>query len=973
VAYRADIEIAVKGATQITNLRQQITALSTGVDNLNKSLRSGTVASIDNFNKLVSTSDRVMRSAVQGTRLQKQAIDTYVRSVAAAEKAENSLQRAIATRRKELGLATATTNAASRSRGGGGGRIGGAISGAVIGGSFPLLFGQGTGAAAGGAIGGLAGGLLGPGGSFAGSLLGTLLGDLASKGNAIKELATDIGFSAEQTQKLQEAFKLAGRDAEKFTAAVQNIRGLGLSIEDQADAIRLVSQLTETYGGRVDKVTTAFANALESGKVTQATINQLTNEGITVQDALAQKYGVSRDAILQMAKDGEISVQALADVLVDMGNKGLQAGQKPKTAFDQFTEALGNTATAVGNVASALLSVLGPAIDAITLKAAAALNALTETINTELLRTTIQNKTGQIVSPERLQEIEKEAMDMAARRFPSKAQGRQLAAGANIISPRAQQEFQILREQGIRNELQRFGYEQGILKVPTTAAPAEIGRIAAPGQLPPSGGKAAKAPADRSKQIFQDILRLQNQIRDASLEQVKVAIDATELAEGEAAALALQLSKFEEVNKLRIDSLNTERELAMAGAETGEHAALINQLYARKLQILQAQSTLEKQQLQRKASEVEVEKQLAAIARQREISTAVRNIRRERFSTELDVAAFTTPSKDIEQQRLVFEQNMRQVDATTDAYNRLKEIEVELSDAKLTTQARNTLEADKATQEAKIAAIQKELALLDQIEQKQLALQQFFTQYGQLISSVSEGIADAVTNGVANMVAGTQTAKQVFAQFLNTVAQALLDTAKKMIATYIAIGIAKIFAGLGGGGGSFKPLTNIEATNFSFNPAGITGGVPGGLFAKGGTFGASGTSKFASGGIVSSPTMFKFADGGTTRTGLMGEAGPEAIMPLRRGANGKLGVEANGLREALDRERSASQNNAPVLNMSFQSTTINGVEYVSRDQLEAAMAETRRQASREGAQRGMSMTLDKLQQSPSTRSRVGMR
>jgi phage-related minor tail protein len=47
---------------------------------------------------------------------------------------------------------------------------------------------------------------------------------------------------------------------------------------------------------------------------------------------------------------------------------------------------------------------------------------------------------------------------------------------------------------------------------------------------------------------------------------------------------------------------------------------------------------------------------------------------------------------------------------------------------------------------------------------------------------------------------------------------------------------------------------------------------------------------FASGGIVSSPTLFKFAGG----TGLMGEAGPEAIMPLKRGRGGKLGVAAGG-------------------------------------------------------------------------------
>jgi phage-related minor tail protein len=140
--------------------------------------------------------------------------------------------------------------------------------------------------------------------------------------------------------------------------------------------------------------------------------------------------------------------------------------------------------------------------------------------------------------------------------------------------------------------------------------------------------------------------------------------------------------------------------------------------------------------------------------------------------------------------------------------------------------------------------------------------------------------------------------------------------------------------------------------------------------ANGATF-SNGIAKFASGGIVSSPTLFKFADGGTTRTGLMGEAGPEAIMPLKRGADGSLGVQANGLREAMNQDR-AGGSGSPVLNMSFQSTNINGVEYVSRDQLEQAMAQTRRDASRDGAKRGMSMTLDKLQQSPSTRRRVGI-
>jgi phage-related minor tail protein len=47
---------------------------------------------------------------------------------------------------------------------------------------------------------------------------------------------------------------------------------------------------------------------------------------------------------------------------------------------------------------------------------------------------------------------------------------------------------------------------------------------------------------------------------------------------------------------------------------------------------------------------------------------------------------------------------------------------------------------------------------------------------------------------------------------------------------------------------------------------------------------------FAAGGIVSSPTLFALRG----RTGLMGEAGPEAIMPLARGPDGKLGVRGQG-------------------------------------------------------------------------------
>lgn len=62
-------------------------------------------------------------------------------------------------------------------------------------------------------------------------------------------------------------------------------------------------------------------------------------------------------------------------------------------------------------------------------------------------------------------------------------------------------------------------------------------------------------------------------------------------------------------------------------------------------------------------------------------------------------------------------------------------------------------------------------------------------------------------------------------------------------------------------------------------------------FANGGAFSGGSPIAFANGGVVGSPTTFPMSGG---KTGLMGEAGPEAIMPLKRGPDGKLGVESNG-------------------------------------------------------------------------------
>lgn len=89
-----------------------------------------------------------------------------------------------------------------------------------------------------------------------------------------------------------------------------------------------------------------------------------------------------------------------------------------------------------------------------------------------------------------------------------------------------------------------------------------------------------------------------------------------------------------------------------------------------------------------------------------------------------------------------------------------------------------------------------------------------------------------------------------------------------------------------------KPLETLLGDAAGNLIGGLTSGlgsaIGGGVaaFAAGGVPGR--VMPFAAGGVVSAPTYFPMAGA----TGLMGEAGPEAILPLKRGADGALGVAA---------------------------------------------------------------------------------
>jgi tape measure domain-containing protein len=876
VAYRADIEIGVKGIQQLQALTKQINTLSIGVDGVNKRL-TGASQSVNAYNANLAKAAATLNKVNAGTIAEADAVRQYVQALgqanAARDRQNKLIQQQIVLQRKAVPTANAgfgmqgpalppTVAAGGRRGGGGGGRLGGAISGSIIGGAFPLLFGQGGGAAAGGAVGGLVGGLAGPGGSFAGSLLGTLLGDIASRGQAVKQLADDIGFSAQQTRQLSDAFKVANTDVEKFTGVIQNIRGVGLAIEDQAKAIQLVTRLTEAYGGSFEKTGNAITSTLESGKVTQATLNQLTSQGINIQQALADKYNVSRTELLQMAKDGEISAQSLIDTLVEVANAGTTGATKIKSSYEETATAMYNAfANATTGINNSFINTQNTAVTAFDRIVKAITPALVE----------LSKITGQVIS------LGAYAVELGVKfasafyAIPGAIQVVATALGTMI--PGLNTIYTTLS--AIRN-LAGGGGKGGLATslnlnagmdganwpagIPRPGAPVQSFQV--PSEFGPTGAaapKGPKPPKDKTAQMQEDLVALesisltQDGIRDALFEGNK--------------QLAIRLEYDQKVADINRDTAK----------------ALLNANYETEKTVIRAQEIV-----RLKDAELERSDKLRELTR--DINTAYEE-------------TFRTLQEGVDWSKgFTFPDTVREF---------IKEARKELQD----------LQAVAVT--------------------------------------VSQGIGTAIgntfTNGLTSLITGAATVKSVFADLLQSVGDILAKEGARMIATYIAIGIAKAFAGLGGKN-IFDQSMGIDTLG-TISSSGLEGA------------GALGTGlPISSGGVGG--IIPGYANGGfaaANRPAIVGEKGPELFLPRTGGSV----VPSSDLRAAMGSAPGTA--GSPVLNMSFQSTNIGGVEYVSRDQLEAAMAATRRDASRDGARRGMSMTLDKLQQSPGTRSRVGLR
>lgn len=154
---------------------------------------------------------------------------------------------------------------------------------------------------------------------------------------------------------------------------------------------------------------------------------------------------------------------------------------------------------------------------------------------------------------------------------------------------------------------------------------------------------------------------------------------------------------------------------------------------------------------------------------------------------------------------------------------------------------------------------------------------------------IAQGLAQDIVGPIKDALKSGEFTWETFASAISRIAQNLASRLIELAFQPIENAIMRAFSGMGGGGG----VGGFFARLFGF--------AKGGIFAGGQELTA-----FARGGVVNRPTVFPFAKG----VGLMGEAGPEAILPLKRGRGGRLGVEMNG-----DSPGAAAQMSTRIINV----------------------------------------------------------
>jgi len=705
---------------------------------------------------------------------------------------------------------------------------------------FPLLFGGGPGAVGGGAIGSIVGSLAGVG--FGGQILGSAIG--------------------QQLDKLGQAALQTGETFNKLTRNVdQLIPKLGTSTQPgfAGTAQFLVSQ------GRGSEVATATLNAFERAYGPSAVkrfeelgrtskeFNQVMAElGVQLQDFISGPLRGFLEVIKKVTGTGgdtpleksRARAQAKADAL-DPRIKELQGLSNPSFGDRQELSALQTQRELhLSVVEDYTRRINGETSKNLTLN-----KILNDVLSqqgsiqekqTDLVRTRLTARRDDFARAEGVLAIERAENDLDnTKKQLTEEEGRKNQDTLLIL----QLKNQVKEKEGVLDRA-RLNSANNVLTV-ERAINAEV------------------------SSLQQATISLFQQLGGAQLAMLDMSSSEEQSFERRQTGLQLE-------SKLRLKTLELQREQALVGKIEGEVRDGINEKFdlAVKLEKRATELQLERNRQaeilrQNREQEIKDNRELLKLESERNAKLQIRSMDFER-KADLSTAGFGFfgESEDFREQTLG--RSAAQLEAYNEQIGKLQQRLQKLRD--------ENVDPDVIlTQQFKLEDLE---AVRDSYEKLQPSIDAAAIAQARFTDAmaVTVPVTDSLFDSLIAVVEGTKTAEQAFADFLRSIGSMLVDAAKQMIATYIAIGIARMFAGMGGGGGQVNihgaNVTEVLGSGDLYNPANS-------VFAR------------ANGGPVT-----------TNRPYMVGERGPELFVPGAQGnivpnnamgsANVVVNVDASG-------------------------------------------------------------------------------
>jgi len=798
------------------------------------------------------------------------------------------------------------TKAQGRKGGGGGARQATQVAGAVVSGG---IFGGPEGAV--GALGGAA--LGGVQGAFAGAAIGAQL-------KGIRELTAGAADYASRVQKLEIALEGVAGGTENYNSALETARQVTADLNVPAlDSVRGITRLTAAVsgaGGPVRDAETTFKNVTAAIKATGGSTEdvkgaitamvQVFSKGKVSAEELSGQLGerlpgavtlfakankMTLPELQKNLKAGTVGLNELMKFIVELGDtysgtaskiaeSNAEAGARLAVAVQDMQAQIGDALVPIGaqfqNAFTVFIKEITPFLTTNVPKIAKLFFDLAKNLDTLVVAATtafavfaaakitaIVSSLGGIKTALIL--IKQQLIAVALTNpFTALAVGAGLLAGAIFNASKEQKRFNDLLGEGsvaqVNAELTKLEKRRDKAIVKLNAAKARAGDDDQYSMV--SGFEAEEQAVDRLNKQVNQLRTRRNQITDTNPNQ----------------GAALERYTFDQFETFDYGAPTAEKDSGTGGG-TGP----------KDISKARADALIAANNLRQKGVQITKED---ILAQEKIALEAAKSLLPQKQRVEINKINVKT-ANDI----FALEESNRK--KAEDAIKKEQEKALALTQIKLVTGEITEEEGRQA--EIRQQAFELTKLFPEQFEAVRAALEEASSPLGKFKDGLKEVFESAMDLNTALGEAGIQAVNSfgdAFADFVTTGKASFADMAKSILQDLARmIAKAAIFQALSAvpGVGSFLGLGAAKGavTKGMTPPTTIPGGV-GAMAANGLAVARNGIVPYAKGGLVTKPTLFQYKQGGVGNYGLMGEAGTEAIMPLRRGANGRLGVESSG-------------------------------------------------------------------------------